>query len=103
MSDEPLNEREREYQQRYLQAAHAMQSGVKYDLETDPSSGTAKHLRVGVNSAMVDHGALAELLVAKGLITREEYLKALAEKMEAEVRTYQDKLTERMGAPVRLA
>ena len=36
-----------------------------------------KVLRVGVNSAMVDHAALVRLLIAKGIFTLEEYEEAL--------------------------
>lgn len=94
------------YQQRYAAAAHAMQSGVKCGMNlpgrshaTDP-----KDLRVGINSAMVEHGALAGgLLINKGIITPEEYYKALAEGMEAERDKYEHDLSERLGKPIKLA
>jgi hypothetical protein len=85
-----VNDRER-----YVAAAHAMQTAVltKRDM-TDPDNSTGecspKHLRVGVNAAMVDCGSLAELLVAKGIITEEERVKALADGMEREVQMYKE-------------
>ena len=50
--------------QRYDAAAHAMQSGVAFEIGAGVSRETEpKHLRVGVNSAMVDSAALAALLI----------------------------------------
>lgn len=77
---------------RYRQAAHAMQSGVKLDQELGSPDGSPKHLRVGVNSAMVDHAALVQLLIAKGILTEDEYHKAIADGMEAEVERYRERL-----------
>lgn len=77
--------------QRYLDACHAMQTGVQLELTRKGEDGAAanpKHLRVGVNVALCDHAALVALLVDKGIITREEYCEALAETMEAEVGRY---------------
>ena len=51
----------------YLKAAHAMQSGVAFKMHTDPSETQPKHLRVGVNSAMVEQSAIAKLLIDKAL------------------------------------
>jgi hypothetical protein len=85
--------------QRYLDAAHAMQSGVAAKMPIDPSETQPKHLRVGVNSAMVDTAALAGLLIAKGLITQDEYVTAVADGMEREKALYETWLTDRMGGP----
>lgn len=85
-----------EYRQRYIAAAHAMQTGVAFMMnhtdETEP-----KHLRVGVNSAMVQHGALVHLLIQKGIITEEEWWKTLAECMEEEANDYAKKIEARLG------
>jgi len=94
---------------RYLAAAHAMQSGVKMTQELDAEQRVVepetspKHLRVGVNSAMADHGALVKLLIAKGLITEAEYVAAITEMMEIERDRYAAELSERLGAEVSLA
>jgi hypothetical protein len=89
--------------ERYISAAHAMQSGVAAELEMDFSSATGKHLRVGINVAMSDMGGLTALLIAKGLFTEAEYVKAVADAMEREVRSYEEKLSARLGRPVKLA
>jgi len=86
------------YVQRYQAAAHAMQTGVAVEMARGSRETQPKHLRVGVNCTARDLGSLAGLLIEKGVITREEYLKALAEGMEAEVRSYQ----ERIGGNVKL-
>lgn len=98
------NEMAEEYTTRWQRAAHAMQSGVaarmnwaERDETTEP-----KHLRVGVNSALVDHGALVDLLVSKGVITRLEYLRAIAEGMEREQASYERDLSALLGHEVKL-
>ena len=75
--------------QRYENAAHAMQSGVAAMMAYDPKETEPKHLRVGVNSAMVSHAALVTILMEKGLFTLEEYHKALADQMEKEAADYE--------------
>ena len=95
-------------QERYVAASHAMQSGVAMDMTTDPNqksqgATTPKHLRVGINSAMVDASALAELLMAKGIITQAEYLEAIAAGMEREQARYEQILSRRTGSKITLA
>jgi hypothetical protein len=86
---------------RYLAAVHAMQTGVKMLAHRqNPSGGpvpdeaetSPKHLRVGVNSALLDSGALAALLIEKGIITAEEHVAKLAELAEADVASYKARL-----------
>ena len=83
---------------KYLQLCHAMQSGVAAKMNRDNSDTLPKHLRVGVNFAMVDSAALATLLMKKGIITEEEYYDALIERMQAEVAAYEAWLNESYGA-----
>ena len=104
-----MSERSEKAQERYRKAAHAMQSGVKFLMESEPGlnypeSGecSPKHLRTGVNSALVDSGALAGLLIRKGLISEEEYFEVLAEIMEKDVKSYEEKLSRRFGKPTHL-
>jgi hypothetical protein len=87
-----------EDQARYVRAAHAMQSGVRLkmsragvpdDEELWPGETSPKHLRVGVNAAMSDLGALVRLLISKGLFTQEEYTEAIADAMEDEQHSYE--------------
>lgn len=79
-----------ENMERYYAAQHAMQSGVMLKMEIDRKETTPKYLRVGVNSAMVDSGALAGLLIKKGIITEEEYSEVLADYMEKEAEMYRE-------------
>jgi hypothetical protein len=78
-----------------------MQTGVKIDHERGSQDGSPKHLRVGVNAAMCDHGALVALLVAKGVISRVEYETAAADGMEREAERYRLRLG--LAANVELA
>ncbi len=84
-------------QERYEKACHAMQSGVAMWMNYDPNATNPKHLRVGVNSALVDSAAIVKLLLAKGIITEAEHWKALADQMEAEVESYSKMLSDRLG------
>ncbi len=90
-------------QARYMAAGHAMQSGVAGKMQFDAADTTPKHLRVGVNSALVSSSALAELLIAKGIITKSEVLTAMADGMEEEAIRYEQLLTEHYGTQVKLS
>lgn len=87
---------------RYADAMHAVQSGVAAQMEVDGSPTTPKHLRVGVNSALIASSALAELLVQKGIITEDEYFEVLAEGAEAEKALYEKWLSEHYGQSITL-
>jgi hypothetical protein len=84
---------------RYAEAAHAMQSGVAFEMTiSDRMSATEpKYLRVGINAAMCDHTGLVKLLIAKGLITEEEYNEAITTEMEAEKARYEKRISEHLG------
>lgn len=88
-----------EIRARYQRAAHAMQTGVKMLMEIEgPSRETSpKHLRVGVNSALSDMGALARLLIQKGVISAAEYELTVMLGMEMEVRSYEAKISALTG------
>ncbi len=77
---------------RYHSAAHAMQTGVAYEMGKGKAGTEPKHLRVGVNAAMSDHEGLVRLLIAKGLFTEEEYVTAIADAMERERDRYQERM-----------
>lgn len=87
---------------RYVQAAHAMQTGVAFKMQYDPAETTPKHLRVGVNSAHVSIAALTQLLIDKGVFTMDEYAAANAKAMEDEVEKYRAWLSKRTGASIEL-
>lgn len=77
MSIEVVDQEEfNKQRQRYVRAMHAMQSGVAARMTIDPSECIPKHLRVGVNSVLVDVSAVARLLMDKGIFTELEYLTA---------------------------
>ena len=79
----------------YAQACHAMQTGVAYELSVSESgdigtgAATPKHLRTGVNSAMVNDTAMLRLLVKKGIITTAEYEEEIRLEMCREVDRYE--------------
>ena len=83
-----------EQKQRYRDAVHAMQAGVSAIMACGSSEADPKHLRVGVNNALVEGGVLTKLLIDKGAFTEEEYFEALLEGVEAEVAKYKEKLKE---------
>lgn len=87
---------------RYLRAAHAVQTGVAYTLEYDPSPGTPKHLRTGLDLSKAEHGALVRLLIAKGLFTEDEYLQAIVDAVEEEKRAYEQRLSEHYGGKTKI-
>jgi hypothetical protein len=84
--------------ERWQAAAHAMQSGVAMEMNFNPDPTDPKHLRVGINTTLTDHGSLVRLLIAKGVITEAEYLKAIADGMEQEKARYEAHLTALLGA-----
>jgi hypothetical protein len=85
----------------YAEAAHAMQTAVKYEIDMvptnadstglDSSASNRKHLRVGVNSAMVNDLAVASLLIAKGVFTKEKYAEAVRIAMNNEVALFEER------------
>lgn len=87
--------------ERYNFHIRRMQTGVRILMETGHSRDTEpKHLRVGVNSAMSDQYGLAKLLIAKGLITHDEYVKAMADAAEEEAARYQAIIHKTIGPNV---
>lgn len=87
--------------ERYNSAAHAMQTGVAALMgagdEQELQVTGPKHLRVGVNSAMVNQDALVRLLIANGIISDVEYFEALADAMERERDAYQERVNKKYG------
>ena len=78
-----------------------MQTGVEF--LQDKQDQTPKHLRVGINAVMSDLVGLAALLIEKGVITREEYVKAIADAMEREADSYRKEVQAETGRNVTLA
>lgn len=88
--------------ERYVRACHAMQTGVATEMAYNDKPTNPKHLRVGVNSAMVNDAALVRLLMAKGIITEDEHAKAVADEMELEVIRYKMRIEKDTGMKVEL-
>jgi hypothetical protein len=86
----------------YEEACHAMQTGVAAEMGFNPGPTDPKHLRVGINVALRDHASLARLLVAKGVITEQDYLDAIQAGMNEEVERYRQTLKDHYGADINL-
>lgn len=104
MNDKYKDLTDDQLRQRYLDTAHAMQTGVAAMLgghdQPQLDACSPKHLRVGVNSAMVEHSALVELLIGKGVINEREYMEALVDGFEREVERYRHKIADKLGVDV---
>lgn len=70
---------------RYMQLAHAIQSALAFQEQAGHQKFTHKHLRVGIDIGKADQGALARLLISKGIITEEELDEALDDGLEREL------------------
>lgn len=92
-----MNDRER-----WVDATQAMQSGVAIEMIYRQEPTEPKHLRVGINVALAEHGSLVSLLIKKGIITEAEYLAAIADGMEAEKERYEEHLNELTGTKITL-
>lgn len=95
MINQPLNAKEKELLLRYRELVHAVQSGIA--ASKDKTDWEPKHLRVGVNMSKVDHAALVNLLIAKGIFTREEYFEELVKMAENEVDMYRAEIARQHG------
>lgn len=90
--------------ERYKRAAHAVQTGVAAEIQLQLNNAASpKHLRTGVNTAKVEQGALAKLLISKGVFTEDEYFSELADAMERERDAYELRLSQATGKTVRLS
>lgn len=84
----------------YEEAAHAVQSGVAFHQQLGSEGGSLKNLRTGLDLRAADACALAKLMIAKGLITEEEYVEAIRLETIAEARRYEKLLSGMMGKVV---
>ena len=95
------SEETKKMHERYMRAMHAIQSGVAMRMKMG-NCAEPKHLRVGIDSAMVNDCALVRLLIDKGIITNDEYLTALVTSAEEEVKRAEVELSQALGLPVTL-
>lgn len=87
---------------RYEAAMHAVQTGIALLIERGDTLATPKHLRVGINSAMVTDSAIATLLIEKGVFTEAEYRDALAAAAEREQAFILDEVRKHYGDGINL-
>jgi len=96
----------------YTALMHAMQTGVKALKEisdnfdsanTDTPETSPKHLRVGVNAAMVAIGALVQTMVEAGLIDYEKYIDNQLEFIKRDIKSYEDRLQAVYGTKIHLS
>lgn len=99
----PLTEEEKRLarlgalRKRYEAAIHGCQTAIAFELaKGETKQIDPKHLRVGINSSLIDSAALAKLLIDRSVFTEEQYYEALAEAAEAELANY-----ERRHAPIK--
>lgn len=82
---------------------HAMQAGVGYVMANSLSPDTEpKHLRVGVNNALLINSTIVSLLIQKGIFTEEEFYEAYNAKAKDEVEAYELTLSEHLKTRVTL-
>lgn len=84
----------------YNRLVHAMQSGVAMAIELGSKEANPKHLRVGVNVAIVECSALYGLLVSKGVITAREATDTILDAHGMEVSRHASELSRELGYDV---
>jgi hypothetical protein len=97
-----LSEQAKRDVDRYTAAMHGVQSAIALEIETvgaASAGANAKHLRVGINSCLVDSSAVAQLLMREGVFTEDEYFAALAAAAERELAEMTTRVRERTGMP----
>jgi hypothetical protein len=102
-----LNDLQRKRRDKFAEESarlgHAIQTGVRMEIELGLNNAhEPKHLRVGVNQALIETGALGWLLIKKGLITDQEYYDSILELMRKEVISYERRLSLATGHKVTL-
>lgn len=91
----------------YEAAAHGVQSAIRYEMTqkgiaddtADEVLRMLKHLRVGVDCRASDAGAMARLLIGKGVFTEAEYLEAMRLAINDELAGYETQLRSEYGLP----
>lgn len=78
----------------YQQALHGIQTGIALEIERGSNCASPKHLRVGVNSAMCEHAALVKILLEKGILTADEYEKAITDAFNEELERIEKSVNE---------
>lgn len=104
--EEKTQERIAIARRRYESAMHAMQAaeglilaGELRGVAPEAVIRTLKHMRVGVNSALMTCGTHTRLLIEKGIITELEYVEAVADDAEREAERARLDAIRRCGLP----
>ena len=79
----------------YKKHAHAVQTAIEFNPNKRPCE--PKHLRVGIDMSKADMAGLAELLIAKGVFTLEEYIAAITKSARDEAMRHRDALAAEIG------
>lgn len=94
----------------YEATAHGVQSAIRFEMSKkglpDEAGdaigkmvGMLKHLRTGIDMSKSDMLGLVELLLAKGVITRDEYIEHMRLAANEELARYQDHCRSEYGLP----
>jgi hypothetical protein len=84
---------------------HAIQSGIATAIEQfgEGEAGVSpKHLRVGIDNALVGHTALIQALVDRRVITWDGFYDSYLTHLRAEVERVEKMLSDRLGATIKL-
>lgn len=91
---------------------HALQTGILWEQQYDEHAAfyqnnptlanIVKHLRTGLDCAMVEQAAIIHLLIDKGLITEAEYFEKSLEFFRREIKNCEARLSAQMGRTIHL-
>lgn len=90
----------------YEQAAHGIQTAIKYELENcrehimSSRTDKDKHLRVGIDLRAADASGLAKLLIDKGVFTADEYVEYMRLAANEELARYTDYIRKQFKLPI---
>lgn len=87
---------------------HKIQTGIKFLHEKEVRDGVPedrqfcgpKHNRVGIDNALIEHGALVALLIEKGIIKYKDYMDTYIEFLERDLERYQKRVHDAYGPNV---
>lgn len=74
----------------YEEAAHGVQTATAADMVMGGKAMEPKHMRVGIDLQKADMLGLIELLIAKGVFTKEEYMEYIRLAANEELAARQD-------------
>lgn len=84
----------------YLSMMHGLQSGIATMITLDQKYASPKDLRVGVDSALIQDSALAQLLMEKGIITEDEYWTRVLRLVGEDITSLRRRVSILWGVPI---